>query len=244
MEFADGGSAVLILNALKDIPNSFLVSIDYNTQYFFDKRKKTGYIVNQKFPELAKNWKLLTGDLPHKFLEKLNIKFDFAFIDTTHYTPGEFINIIEVMPFLNNNAIVVVHDITWHFWDSNSISLFKEVKFTPTQIYLISSLVGKKIIIETEKEGIENIGAVILEKNQQQYYINYFLLLLSFWEEMPSERDIIELKAFIQKYYKKEIYLNIFNQSVNLNRKYINKYKKVLSKFYLNGSGKLNLNNN
>ena len=103
----EGGSAILILNALKDIPNSFLVSLDLNTQYFFDKSKKTGYIVNQKFSDLAKNWKLLTGDLPHKFLEKLNIKFDFVFIDTTHYTPGE----------LNNNAIVVVHDITWHFWD-------------------------------------------------------------------------------------------------------------------------------
>lgn len=29
---AKGGSAVLILNVLKDIPNSFLISIDLNTQ--------------------------------------------------------------------------------------------------------------------------------------------------------------------------------------------------------------------
>ena len=100
-----------------------------------------------------------------------------------------------------------------------SSSLFKEVKFTPT-------LVGKKIIIETEKEEVENIGAVILEKNQQQYYINYFLLLLIFWEEMPSKRNIIELKAFIKKYYKEDIYLKIFNQAVNLNRKYIENIKK------------------
>lgn len=61
---------------------------------------------------------------------------------------------------------------------------------------------------------------------------------------MPSKRNINELKAFIKKYYKKDIYLKIFNQSVNLNRKYIDKYKKVLSKFYLNGNVKLNLNNN
>lgn len=77
-----------------------------------------------------------------------------------------------------------------------SSSLFKEVKFTPT-------LVGKKIIIEPEKEEVENIGAVILEKNQQQYYINYFLLFLIFWEEMSSKRNIIEIKAFIKNIINK-----------------------------------------
>ena len=141
---AEGGSAVLILNSLKDIENSFLVSLDLNTKLFTDRNKTTGYTVNTHFPELKKKWRLLTGEVPHKFLEKLNIKFDFVFIDTSHYTPGEFINIIEVMPFLNTNAIVVVHDITWHFREQCS-NLVKEVKFIPTQIFLMSCLVGKKL---------------------------------------------------------------------------------------------------
>lgn len=240
---ARGGSAVLILNALKDIKGSFLISIDYNTKLFVDKRKRTGYIVNKYFPELNKNWKIFTGDLAHKFLEKLNIKFDFVFIDTSHYTPGEIINIIEVMPFLNNNAIVVVHDITWHhkFIFTNII---EEVKFTPTQIYIMSTLVGKKVIFQSDKPIIGNIGAVFLEKNQENYYISYFLLLLSFWEEMLSENQINDLKIFIKKYYKNEIYLKIFNQAVNLNKNYILKYKNVLAKFYKHGNKKINLNNN
>ena len=202
---AHGGSAVLILNALKDNVGSFLISLDYNTKFFHDKSKKTGYIVNKLFPELSKNWKLFTGDLPHKFLEKLNIKFDFVFIDTSHYTPGEFINIIEVMPFLNNNAIVVVHDITWHhrlIFDN----FIEEIKFTPTQIYVMSTLVGKKVIFHSDKPIIGNIGAVFLEKNQQNYYINYFLLLLSFWEEMLQENQINDLRIFINSiYYSKEL---------------------------------------
>ena len=74
--------------------------------------------------------------LPHKFLDKLNIKFDFLFLDTTHYTPGEIINLIEIMPFLNEGPIVVLHDIIWHLDGTDN---FKEVKFTPTQIYLMSS---------------------------------------------------------------------------------------------------------
>ena len=46
-------------------------------------------------------WKLFIGDLPHKFLDKINMKFDFVFIDTAHEAPGEILNFIEVLPFLN-----------------------------------------------------------------------------------------------------------------------------------------------
>ena len=240
---ARGGSAVLILNALKDISNSFLISLDYNTKLFDDRKKNTGFIVNEYFPELKTNWKLFTGKLPHKFLEQLNIKFDFVFIDTSHYTPGEIINLIEVMPFLNKNAIVVVHDITWHYKFIFS-NIVEEIKFTPTQIYVISTLVGKKVIFQSDQPIIGNIGAVFLEKNQEKYYISYFLLLLSFWEEMLSETELNELRIFIKKFYKKEIYLKIFNQAINLNKIYISKYKRVLAKFYKHGNKKLNLNNN
>ena len=109
---ADGGSSVLILNSLRIINNdSILVSIDLYENLYYDLTKKTGYRVKKYFPELIKNWKLFTGDQPHKFLEKLNMKFDFVFLDTSHHSPGELINILEILPFLNEKAIVVLHDI-------------------------------------------------------------------------------------------------------------------------------------
>ena len=43
------------------------------------------------------------------------MKFDFLFSDTAHVTPGELINFIEVLPFLKEKAIVVIHDILWQF---------------------------------------------------------------------------------------------------------------------------------
>jgi len=201
---ARGGSAVIILNAIKDIQDSVLVSMDLNDKLFIDKSKETGYTVKEFFPELTKNWKLFTGDQPHKFLDKLNMKFDFLFLDTAHFTPGEMINIIEVLPFLNEGAVVVLHDIIWHFWAASD---YKEVKFTPTQIYLMSSLFGEKLYISHEKDGFENIGAVKLYPNQENHYLDYFLLLMSFWEEMPSENHIHDLRVFIKKYYIKEIYI-------------------------------------
>lgn len=108
----EGGSAILILNAIKDFENSFLVSID-----LFSKNK--GYRVNKYFPELSKKWELYTGDQPHKFLTKLNKKFDFLLLDSAHVAPGEIINFIEALPFLEENAIVVVHDLLWHFYKRN-----------------------------------------------------------------------------------------------------------------------------
>lgn len=72
----EGGSAILILNAIKDYENSFLVSIDLF--------KNKGYRVNKYFPELSKKWELYTGDQPHKFLTKLNKKFDFLLLDSAH----------------------------------------------------------------------------------------------------------------------------------------------------------------
>jgi predicted O-methyltransferase YrrM len=223
---AEGGSSVLILNSLEKINDSILVSIDLNINLYYDQTKKTGYRVNKYFPELSKNWKLFTGDQPHKFLDKLNMKFDFVFLDTSHHSPGELINIIEIMPFLNENAIVVLHDINLQLISQN-ITL----NYRPTQIYLMSSLFGDKIYVKNKDNAIENIGAVILHKNQQKHYLDYFLLLTTLWEYMPSESQINDLRLFIKKYYKEDIYFDLFNLSVEKSKNFLNKYNKLIKSY-------------
>ena len=190
---ARGGSSILILNAIKDIKNSFLISLDLNKQFYIKRQYKTGYKVKKFFPELTKNWRLFTGEQPHIFLERLNITFEFVFLDTAHISPGEFLNLIEILPFLEENAIILLHDITFHLFRKD-----KSKKFTATQIFLMSALYGDKLIIKN-KNGIENVGAVYLYKNQKEYYLNYFLLLLSYWEYLPSEKHIDEIRTFIKK---------------------------------------------
>ena len=93
---AAGGSSIIILNAIKDIKNFFLISLDLNTLLYGNEKFRTGYSVFKYFPELTKKWKLYTGEQSHKFLDKLNLKFDFLLLDTAHFSPGELINIIEV----------------------------------------------------------------------------------------------------------------------------------------------------
>ena len=58
---------------------------------------------------------------------------------------------------------------------------------------------------------------------------------MSPWEYIPSEEQIEELRIFIKKYYKKNIYLDIFNHAVNENKIYINKiakFKRKIKKLY------------
>jgi hypothetical protein len=95
-----GGSSIIILNALKDINDSFLVSLD-----LFSYNSKGKYYIGENvkkyFPELTNNnkWQLYTGEQPHIFLDKLNLKFDFLFLDTVHITPGELINILFLVKY-------------------------------------------------------------------------------------------------------------------------------------------------
>ena len=220
---ANGGSSILILNSIKDIENSFLVSLDLNKEVFKAPDKLTGYRVNQYFPELTKNWKLYTGDQPHKFLVDLNMKFDFLFLDSAHVSPGEIINFIEALPFLNENAIVVIHDLFWHFLK------VKSTKFYPSCISLIPTLYGDKVFLHSDDGDMSNIGAVFLHPNQEEHYIDYFLLLMNFWEYIPTDKQINDLRKFIQKYYKDKKYITIFDRAVRENKNANKKFKKTIN---------------
>ena len=108
-----GGSSIIILNALKDINSSFLISLDINDNVYNNQTLKTGFAVKKYFPELAYNkWKLYTGRQPHIFFFLLKMKFDFLFLDTVHLAPGEIINFLEVLPFLEDNAIIILYYMT------------------------------------------------------------------------------------------------------------------------------------
>ena len=208
----------MILNAIKDIPNSSLISLDKNTQVYNNQFKKTGYRVNQYFPDLTKNWKLFTGQQPHKFLIELNMKFDFVFLDTAHFAPGEILNFIELLPFLNDNATLVLHDILWHF------SINKNIY--PSNVYLYPVIYGDKVLLKNNDGSIENIGAVFLYNNQEKHYLDYFFLLLSFWEYIPNDNELNDLRIFIKNFYKKNIYLKIFDNAVEKNKISIKNHQK------------------
>ena len=90
----------------------------------------------------------------------------------------------------------------------------------------MSALQGDKIIINNGN-NIGNMGAIFLYPNQKDYYLNYFLLLLSFWDYIKTNKQINEIRIFIKKYYKNSLYLLIFETALNNNKNYVYKTKNI-----------------
>jgi predicted O-methyltransferase YrrM len=210
---ADGGGSIVILNALKNIQNSKLYSIDLNEKLYHHSNKfiteKTGYFVGN-YPDLKENWKLYTGGLALKFLDKMvaagdgregyvdNKKIDFCILDTVHFNPGEILDFLMVLPFLKDNAMVVFHDIKFH---TNKIEHQNGI----TNCLLLSSIAGKKYLPEENFNSVAfpNIAAIKLDKNTRMHIFEIFNLLTLQWFHMPDEYQQNEIISFLEKYYDK-----------------------------------------
>ena len=68
---AEGGSSIIILNAIKDIEDAHLYSIDLSTNNMI------GYCVKNIFQNLSNKWSLYTGNFPTKFMKSIGNKIWF-----------------------------------------------------------------------------------------------------------------------------------------------------------------------
>ena len=205
---AEGGSSIIILNAIQDIKNSHLYSIDLSTN------EMIGFCVKNIFPQLSKNWSLYKGNVVAKFLEEIGNEIDMALIDSSHYEPGEILDFLIILPFLKEGAIIIFHDI------GNQItkSKYRRVEWTP---YIIFNIIrGKKYLPSGNNILTHDIGAIKLESNQYKYVNDYFRALGGQWQYFPDESLINLIYNFFQKYYNNDC-LIMFNETVEFNREFV-----------------------
>ena len=208
-----GGSAIIILNAIKDIDNSKLYSIDLNSD-----ENEVGKCVKNYFPEFMKNWELFIGNFASEFMEKIGNNIDMAFIDTSHLEPGEILDFLIALPFLKKNAVVVFHDIAIQITHNQGRD-----EWAPYIIF--NALRGKKFLPSGNNILTQDIGAIILDDNQERYYQDYFRLLGGQWQYFPKEIYIDSVRNLFKKYYDKDC-LTIFEEAVNFNRGFVKRYPK------------------
>jgi len=183
-----GGSTVNLLNAMSDIPQSKLISIDRAVQ-------DIGIDVLTVFsplPQLDK-WELITGKDPSDCLDELPYKYDFAIIDTAHLHPIESLNFLCVLPYLNDGAIVVLHDVAWHL-------LSESPNYYATRI-LMSSIVAPKLTHTFPDPYQEpNIIAFQVTDDTHKYIDNVFDSLFLPWGMFPED-DIKSIECFLENHY-------------------------------------------
>ena len=215
-----GGSTILILNAIKDIEGAKLFSIDKSINWYRNESKKTGYLVQEKFPELMNKWTLYAGGLTAEFIETIGDGIDLVFIDTVHTTPGEMLDWLMVLPFLKNEAIVIFHD-AFYLYIFNKVE--KSKKHTSNN-QLMCYIRGELILPHYGNSVFfRNIGALKLSPEQNNYYYQYFLALGIQWEYMPNEKELKIMRDFFMNYYG-EKYVEVYDDAVQKNKIYLNKY--------------------
>ncbi|MCL2839581.1 MAG: class I SAM-dependent methyltransferase [Defluviitaleaceae bacterium] len=225
-----GGGTVNLLNAINDMPDSKLTSIDRINHWYKDESIPVGTAVSTVFPTLQDGkWRLIVGKDPSEVLDGLKERFDFAIIDTAHRHPIESLNFLCLLPHLKDGAIVILHDISLFalYPDSNPTCLASRI--------LASSVVGPKLCPQTksmpyisESEPVNNIIAFQITVETRKYVNNVFMVLSMPWEIFPMDRDIHHIRQCIINHYPASL-VDEFNDAVMLNLAWIFSKGKTFS---------------
>ena len=204
---AEGGGSSIILNAIQDIKNAHLYSIDLSDH------KNIGICVKNFFPEYLNKWTLFTNNIAAKFMEQIGNNIDMVFIDSAHFEPGEILDFLIVLPFLKEGAIVGFHDI------GNQIT--RSIDRNEWAPYIIFNIIRGKTYLPSGNISLKHdIGIKILDKNQNKYIHDYFRALGGQWQYFPKENHIQLLLKYFKKYYDNEC-LIMLNETIEFNKNFV-----------------------
>jgi predicted O-methyltransferase YrrM len=223
---AAGGSSCIILNAIRDISNARLVSIDIQSRLWDFPDKSIGYLVGEIIPDLTTKHSLFLGrqacTVMDEVTENGKYKFDICLLDTVHDNPGEFIHFLEILPYLRKNAIVILHDTNLHNISEN-IDREKLTTSGITNCILLAALRGKLIRCNDNSRPILlNIGSVILNDDIHEMLWPLFSFLSLPWKYNLTRQHYDELLTHLKNHYPPEL-VGIFVRSEKFFRPIVKK---------------------
>lgn len=247
---SSGASSVILLNAI--LPHDgLLYSIDYLDKYYLDQTKKAGFVVDE-YPSLKSNWKLYTGGLSYSFMNDIGGGIDFCFLDTVHANPGELLDFLMILPFLSDDAMLVMHD-------TNLQTLSGPLPFCDnvrgfTNNLLFSAITGTKYIQGNFSRGsiysntsmstcFPNIAGIRLNSESKLNHFAVFNLLTLKWTYLLEDSEAKGLSDFFEIHYGpefKQYFNNVldYQKSVyqadqvrsKIEHSLINTYKKTVKR--------------
>ncbi len=216
---SSGGGSGLILAAIEDMDDTTLTSVDIAQNAYAFPSEPVGFVALRKHSD-NKKWNLVSGKDPSEVIESFNKKFDFAIIDTAHVHPIETLNFLSVLPFLEDGAIVVLHDISLFL----SQSIYRDMKGYPmislATRYLLNSVAAEKVEPEPYKTDLDtqlvNIGAFQISNDTRKYIDGVFGSLFVPWALIPDIEVLNSIGSIVKKHYS-EKHLEMFENSVRVN---------------------------
>jgi len=169
---ASGMSTTFLLKALTKLGlDRELVSVDISQQYYADRTKQVGYVVDAAIPDLGCQFGLhfnhWSADA-EKFAA--DEKFDFVFVDAHHSHPWATLDTMLVLPFVNTDAWIIWHDIALH----QTPRFAKETG--PLHVYQAFPQPKKKSPLENQ-----NIGAFQVVGSHRDYESHLLASMAHAW---------------------------------------------------------------
>lgn len=224
---AAGGTSAIILNCIRQLKlDSTLYSIDKREEYYRDQSKETGYITKELVnEEYRKNHKLYKGKLLPEVINEIEEKIDLIILDTIHRVPGEILDFLACLPYLNQNAVVVLHDICFNQIRDLTKPNIREVIGTNV---LFATVAAEKYLNRDKNNLAEasNIGAFRINEDTKKYIENVFLALLLNWSYMPGDFEILQYMEIYKKNYSEDC-CKLVEQAVLLNKNFLTMEKRI-----------------
>ncbi|WP_342607903.1 class I SAM-dependent methyltransferase [Vibrio tritonius] len=192
-----GGSSSIILEAIKDIEDSFLIGVDISPKHPYLVDNDIGFVVKDNFPYLSDKYRVHSGKDVSELIDDFGVKFDFALIDTAHMHPCETLNLISILPYMKSDSWIVIHDIGMFYCQDNRIQ--SRDKFASK--YIFDCWQGERLTSEKcEFFTIPNIGAIKVE-NVEDNLERLISLLFNRWDMEVDDTILDSVRKIIQKHY-------------------------------------------
>ena len=194
-----GGTTCLLLDAIDK--DAELFSVDLHTHYYRDKTKEIGYLAKDHYnPERHPKWHAFFGKDIYACVEEIGNGIDFVVLDTVHIVPGEFLSFLSVFPFLDDKAVLVLHDLSLHilyqYEGRQSLALHVE----NCNGLLFNAIFSRDKTLS--EATVPNCGAIVLDKT----YVmdNLFMvinMLFTEWKYLPSNDILLGTLNLVRKHY-------------------------------------------
>ncbi len=209
---AEGATTSILFRCLDKLGlNAEVFSVDLNNQLYYDKSKQTGFFAKEYLEKNQTGVKhqMLLGKYLPEWLDHIGGDIDFVILDTVHHLPGEILDFLAVLPYLKDEAIVVLHDVALQHAIAE-----KDTTCFVNQILFTTACAHKFL---NNDESYPNIAAFKVDADTRCRVQDFFSALTITWYYIPGDEELELYRNFYKRHYSEKELL-LFDQAVDMNR--------------------------
>ncbi len=207
---AAGGSTAIILQALEDIGAPYeMHSVDVATKHWDYPKEDIGFLAKLAHENISGTHKFHLGNILPQVIDEIGGNIDFVILDTLHYLPGEVLDFLTVLPYLTDDAVVVLHDVSLHQ------SQHDDAYATGVLFSAVSADKFLNLKADDQIFRYPNIAAFQINEQTAACVDNVFLSLILPWT-YAFEKPIVLYRQHFRRFYSDAL-CEIFQEAIDMN---------------------------